>query len=98
MALEILLGNRGNPDKDQHPGLRLPGTPKDKWVPVSSPEEASAVARAYIEAHGLGGGNWAGGEIRDADTHEPVGRISYNGRYWPVNDESEQAPTAPGMR
>lgn len=43
----------------------------------------------YIENNGLGSGSseysdpFVGGEVFDADTHEYLGHISYNGRFWP---------------
>lgn len=42
----------------------------------------------YIEDNGLGSGSseysdpFVGGEVFDADTHEYLGHISYNGRFW----------------
>lgn len=49
-------------------------------VEVESLEQASQVCRQYISQHGLGGGNWTGGQIyqNGQETHH----ISYNGRIW----------------
>jgi hypothetical protein len=83
-GLEILLANVGNPDHRQDPDRPLPGVPSGEWRAVATWDEASSVVRAYIDEHDLGGGNWAGGEVRNATTGESVGRVSYNGRIWPT--------------
>ena len=43
--------------------------------------EAAAICRAYIEHYDLGGGNWNGGQIVNADG-VVIGRVSYNGCVW----------------
>ena len=50
-------------------------------VTVSDFEEASNVARGYIESQQLGGGNWTSeaGTILDDDGNV-IARVSYNGR------------------
>lgn len=58
------------------------GNTPDDSIEVCSLEEASNVCRRYIADHGLGSGNWAGGEVRDMHG-KVVARISYNGRIWP---------------
>lgn len=51
-----------------------------KTVKVASIAAASKRARAYIQSHGLGGGNWTGGEIKKGN--KTIARVSYNGRVW----------------
>ncbi len=79
--LFVMLSNRGNPDHGEDPRRPVAGG-KDRMVPVADLEAASAACRQYIKAHGLGGGNWTGGEVRDMDG-TVVAEVSYNGRIWP---------------
>jgi hypothetical protein len=63
--------------------LRLNG----KWVEVESMEQASEMVRKDIDATGAGSTDWydfgkTQGEVRIAG--KTIGRISYNGRIWPV--------------
>jgi hypothetical protein len=80
--LEVKLSNRGNPDFEQHPDHPLPGRPRDVWKPVANYAEASRLCRRYIATHELGGGNWTGGEIRQAGRRKIIAYVSYNGRVW----------------
>lgn len=75
----VLLANRGNPDYGQNSRRALLGTPADDWVAAQDLAEASAVCRRYIELHELGGGNWMGGRVVDANGLT-VARVAYNGR------------------
>jgi len=98
MTYTVILENRGNPDKGQHSGRRLPGTGAGR-VKVADFEAASRACRAYIEANDLGGSNWTGGTILDADGNE-VGRVSYNGWVWApgpdrIGDKPIWPPTEP---
>lgn len=88
MELEVFLSNRGNPDRSQHPDHPLPGTKSDYWVKARSPEQASNIARRYIEANNLGGGNFPHAIVREAASQNVIGEVSYNGRFWP----KEEAP------
>lgn len=56
--------------------------PAKSTVQVASLREASEVCRRFIEEHALGGGNWAGGRVRDAATGKVAALVSYNGRVW----------------
>ena len=56
-------------------------TARAKWVPVNSMSEASALCMAFMEQWELGGGNWSGGQIRNADGVE-IAQVSFNGRVW----------------
>lgn len=82
MTYSVILSAHGNPDHYQSPYERV--------APVSaahceSIEECQAAVAAYIEKYDLGGGNWTGGDVYRYG--EVVGRISYNGRFWPVDPE-----------
>jgi hypothetical protein len=78
-AYTVMLSSCGNPDFDQHPGRSLPGVRK-ATVKVDTMAAASKACRDYITENGLGGGNWAGGQI--LLDGEMVARVSYNGRVW----------------
>lgn len=93
MTLKVLLSNAGNPDRRQDPDRPLPGTRSGYWVEVADIEAASKACRDYIAENDLGGGNWPHAEVRDVQTDQLLGHISYNGRFW---DEEPSAP-APGM-
>ena len=55
------------------------------WIGADSLADASRICRDYIRDHGLGGGNWTGGAIMNAETGDPVGRVAYNGRVFDMN-------------
>lgn len=76
---KVKLASVGNPDRNQHPFQGLIGVPF-RVMAVKTLREACFVCRCYIEEHGLGGGNWSGGEVSVGD--EIVARVSYNGRVW----------------
>lgn len=84
----LMLLLRADPNYDFEPGsykatVRL----APKWVSVSSLGQAQRRVRDYIDTHGLGGGNWTGGEVfREG---QPYARISYNGRIWDAVTEGE---------
>ncbi len=92
MNLSVHLSNVGNPDRDQNPFRELPGTATG-WEPVDSVEAAQAAVLAYITDYFLGGGNWSGGDVRNEDTGEVIGSISYNGRFWPAEEPSAAPKT-----
>jgi hypothetical protein len=77
----VLLANRGNRDHGQDERAEIPGTPTDHWLDVASLQAASAACRAYLEQHGLGSGNWTGGDVKNG-AGEVVAKVSYNGRVW----------------
>lgn len=77
--MQVELSSRLNPDFP--PAMRGPAIPSH-IVPCNDPEHASAICRAFIEHNCLGAGNWSGGAVLDMG--RIVGRISYNGNYWPV--------------
>lgn len=89
MTLNIMtvdLSHVPNPDVDG--GYWSPPIDRGttKRTRVLSLTDASQQCRAYISRNELGGGNWTGGTIR-IDS-EPVGRVSYNGRVWSLDDET----------
>jgi hypothetical protein len=86
--LTVTLASVGNPDFGQNPSRPLPGVRNVKR-PALSVKHASAVCRDWIEENGIGGGNWAGGEVRD-EKDAFVARISYNGRAWNEDDTPYQ--------
>jgi len=59
------------------------------WQKVDDLDAASRTCLDYINFNDLGGGNWAGGEVRDAETKQVVAKISYNGRIWMAKEPSE---------
>jgi hypothetical protein len=79
-AFRVLLASCGNPDLDQDPERPLPGAS----ARTAESDDLAGISRAcreYIEQHGLGAGNWSGGEVRAANG-TLVGRVSYNGKVW----------------
>jgi hypothetical protein len=60
-------------------------------IGVDSWAKASAIVRAYIDDFNLGAGYgstleaFTGGKVFDGD--KQIGRISYNGRAWDMNDQ-----------
>lgn len=77
----MLVTLKADPNPDFGGGTRQ-GTVRKRQTTaeVSSFAEASRVCREYIEEHGLGGGNWTGGQIWEDGV--PVAYVSYNGRVW----------------
>jgi hypothetical protein len=75
--LRVRLSARQNPDFPRRDDL-----PKPFTINVATLKEASEVCCRFIHEHALGGGNWSGGQVRDAATGKLVARISYNGRVW----------------
>lgn len=78
--LRVALLTVGNPDLGQDPGQPLLGI-ANRLVSVMSLHEARWCARAFIEKHGLGAGNWAGGQVLDG-CDQQVAYVTYNGRVW----------------
>jgi hypothetical protein len=93
MSVKVFLSNVGNPDFHQNSDRPLSGTKSGFWVAVEDVRKASDVCQRYIADNDLGGGNWPHAEVRDVDTDELLGHISYNGRFV----EKEPVVPAPGM-
>lgn len=95
MSYEVFLSNHGNVDRDQDPYHPLYGTESGIWVPCDSIEEAQRIAEQYRDDNGLGGGNWGETNVRDVETGEVLGHISYNGRFWPADGSDHvEAPAS----
>ncbi|WP_327210262.1 hypothetical protein [Rhizobium leguminosarum] len=98
MPYEVFLSNRGNPDRYQDSDHPLPGTESDYWVSCATIEEAQHVACEYRDDNHLGSGNMGlGSDVRDAETQEIVGRVSYNGRFRPEDGSDLEEAPPPGM-
>jgi hypothetical protein len=77
--LEVELTHAYNPDIDGGYWVEPldPGQPRK--VSCVSISEASRICKEYIDRNELGGGNWTGGTITDAEG-DTVAKIAYNGR------------------
>ena len=75
--MTLVLETVRNPDFREESGLRL----EHRVVNVTSLNDASRKVQQFISATNAGGGNWAGGEVRDA-RGKRVAYVSYNGRVW----------------
>lgn len=75
----VVLASTGNPDHGQYPDQPLFGVSPCKAT-VTTLNAASAACRRYISDNGLGGGNWAGGNV--TSDGKVVAQVSYNGRVW----------------
>ena len=85
----VTLSHSPNPDIDGG-YWDMPVDPRTpQTVSVTDVNEASKVAREYIERNGLGGGNWTGGQLFLAlgNKRKEFGRISFNGRVWDLRGE-----------
>lgn len=72
----VKLSSCGNPDHGQY----APVSPREVKE-CDTIEECQTAVREYIVKYDLGGGNWSGGLVYQG--RKKVGRISYNGRFWP---------------
>jgi len=91
-VFKLILDSRGNPDFGQNHRQRMPMVPR-RIRRLTSYAQASAACQSYITYHGLGGGNWAGGQILDAQTGEQKAHVSYNGKVWAGREEDWTAET-----
>jgi hypothetical protein len=82
--LEVELGAEPNPN---HSLRSHEGTVKIKThkVKIKTLAEAQNKVRAFIEENDLGSGNFTGGDLFSHG--KKIGRVSYNGRLWTLNDE-----------
>ena len=80
-SLTVDLKSRGNPDMGQDPDRPLYGVPNRPRHAVYSLAEAGVACRTYVETHGLGYSQWAGGAVRDRDGGI-VARVDYGGRIY----------------
>lgn len=94
--LIVKLSAAGNIDRGEDPDSPLYGVPNGSKAVVSL-AEASKACRQYIDEHGLGGGQWTGGDVLTKDG-ALVARVSYNGRIWAVtNPESSRRTRKPSI-
>ena len=91
--LIVNLSNCGNPDYGQDERKPLHGT-FNTMLLVPSLDVAKVMCREYIRHHGLGGGNWSGGQVYLADSLIQVAQISYNGRAWDLENHCIDELTA----
>ena len=90
MGMQIRLAHAANPDIDGGYWDQPKESGKPLLVAVADVNEASKVAREYIERNGLGGGNWTGGQLflTLGNKRKEFGRISYNGRAWDLRGKA----------
>lgn len=79
-ALQVTLETIGNPDFGQNPNQPMYGV-HNNVADATSLAMASTLCRRFITDHGVGGGNWAGGQVTD-QSGNLVATVSYNGRVW----------------
>lgn len=100
MRYQVKLANVGNIDRDQDPSRPLLGAPNGQWRDVPDLGAASKACREYIDEHGLGSGNWSGGDVRDTESKKVIARVSYNGRVWDLDGKEveirQPAAKSPG--
>jgi hypothetical protein len=78
--LTLVLDNVGNPDFDQDPDKRMPGSKKETIeLTPSNIEKVSDLVHQYTDKHELGGGNFFSALMHDG---KRIGYLSYNGRIW----------------
>lgn len=82
----VKLSNVGNPDFRQDPSRPLHDT-ECGWAIADTLQGCVEACRAYRIEYDLGGGNWNGGQIFDIAARKQIGRVSYNGRVWDMNDQ-----------
>jgi hypothetical protein len=85
MIYSVILRSCGNPNNGQNPYEPLWDVPTER-VRTASIEECQRRVREYIDEYDLGSGNWAGGDVYDG-MENYIGHISYNGRFWPKEEE-----------
>lgn len=90
LAYKVKLSALGNTDFGQDPRRGLPGVPR-KTAQVADYAQAARLCLEYIREHGLGAGNWSGGQIYDAQGNL-IALVSYNGKVWPPGEWT------PGMK
>ena len=78
--MQVTLKHVSNPDIDGGYWEQPKSPAKERRAEVDSFKEASELCQRYIEFNGLGGGNWAGGQI--FENGKQIAFVSYNGRVW----------------
>ena len=90
----VALKSGGNPDHGQFLGSELLSPTVLKAC--GSILECQQAVRGYADQYGLGAGNWAGGEVMDGS--RVIGRISYNGKFWPLGQPNQELSGRAGFR
>lgn len=83
--MKVKLSHAKNPDIEGGYWSAPQDKCKAMLIEVDSLEHASRVCRYYIERNGLGGGNWAGGDIT-VDGRK-IARVAYNGNVFDLADQ-----------
>lgn len=83
MRYTVELTAHGNIDHGENPYEALAGV-EQTTRSADTIEELQKIVRDYIEEHNLGGGQWTGGKV--TENGKEIGRISYNGRYWTLEE------------
>lgn len=86
----ISLASCGNAQYGQNPNEPVWGFPKNQIKQVDSISEARQAVHDFInnEPIGtLGASQWSGGELYDNVLGKQIGRISYNGRVWDMEEK-----------
>lgn len=79
MKYKMKMSSVGNKDFGQYAPISEPET-----VSGNTLKEMQAHCERYIETWDLGGGNWM--EPVVFENGKKIGRFSYNGRFWSVDD------------
>ena len=87
--MRVELSSVGNPDFGQNPNEKLWGAEEDRFVSVSTFDEASFECMRFIHNNDLGSGNWSGGDIFN-DHGARIAYVSYNGRVWELGKGGER--------
>ena len=83
MRYTVTLGAYGNIDHGENPYKALQGVFQGTKQ-AETIEELQQIVRTYIDDNDLGSGNWSGGDV--FEDGKKIGRISYNGRWWPLEE------------
>ena len=78
----VAVSAHGNPDHGQNPNAEVA---IGGFVFADTIEQCQDIVRRYIAEHDLGAGNWTGGAVYEDGVQ--IGQISYNGRYWPKDEQ-----------
>ena len=83
-AFAVVCKSVGNPNYLQDENRSV--SPENIFA-CNTLKEASEICRNYITYFGIGGGNWAGGQVYHP-TNGVIANISFNGRVWTLNEKS----------
>ena len=88
----VILNSAGTPDHGEFfdDDVLSPNVEKE----CGSLGECQRAAMDYRQAYELGGGNWTGGTVKK--NGQEIGRISYNGRFWPSQGVMNDATSGLG--